>query len=183
MVMQPPLWEHGEIKNQPHHPTRTAMNSLSNTLQRCEGYCELGMWKEAQQELSGLPPEARFQPDAMWRELKILIGQQQWAKAAAHGITTCRQWPDRAPFFLETIFALEQAGRIKQALKFLRTAPAHVWDHAEAWYSLACLNARMTEIEASRMALGRCFELDENWKLTAMYEPALAMLAAQDLKA
>ena len=159
------------------------MTTLPKTLQRCEGYCELGMWHEAHKELNELPPETRFQPEARWRELKILIGQKKWTKAAALGTDLCREWPERAPFFLETIFAMEQAGKITQALKLLRTAPAHVWDHAEAWYTLACLNARLTEVEASRMALGRCFELDENWKLTAMYEPALAMLATQDIQA
>jgi hypothetical protein len=159
------------------------MNTLVSTLQRSEGYCDLGMWREAQNELETLSPTVRSHPDVIWRELKILVGQKLWLRAARVGLSLCASWPERAAFFLETTFVLEQAGEISEGLSLLRSAPAHVWNHAEAWYSLACINARMAEVEASRMALGRCFEIDQNWKFTAMYEPALATLSQGSLPA
>lgn len=159
------------------------MNTLASTLLRSEGYCDLGMWKSAHEELDALPPALRNHPDALWRELKILVGQKLWIKAARVGLSLCAGWPERAAFFFETTFALEQAGQIKEGLSLLRSAPSHIWNHAEAWYSLACINARMARIEASRMALGRCFEIDQNWKFTAMYEPALATLSQGTLSA
>ena len=153
------------------------MNTLVSTLERSEGYCDLGMWKDARREVESLPSSLRQHPDALWRELKIYVGQKLWSHAARIGETLCAGWPERAAFFLETTFALEQAGQVDESLSLLRSAPDHIWNHAEAWYTLACVNARMAQIEASRLALGRCFEIDQKWRFTAMYEPALAPLS------
>ena len=152
------------------------MTSLSSTLQRSEGYCDLGMWREALAELDSVPIALRSQPEVLWRELKVHVGRREWLRAATLGIRLCTSWPERTGFILETAFILEQAGEVGRAISLLSSAPGHIWKHAEAWYSLACLRARTADLDASRDALGRCFEIDQTWRFTAMYEPALANL-------
>lgn len=152
------------------------MTTLPSILQRSEGYCDLGMWQAALAELDSLPADLRSGPDVLWHELKIHVGRRDWQQAAGLGLRLCKTWPERTGFILETAFVLEQAGEVGGAISLLSSAPGHIWTHAEAWYSLACLRARNADLEASRDALGRCFEIDQTWRFTAMYEPALASL-------
>ena len=47
-----------------------------------QGYCDLGMWQDASDELDGLPPEERAAIEALKLRLAIFMGLKKWDSTA-----------------------------------------------------------------------------------------------------
>lgn len=103
--------------------------TLSKALERSGGFCDLGMWEEAWEEIENLPDELRVQADATAQRLNILMGMQEWNKASYLGIGLCERFPDRMDFRLMTVQCLKNSGPADDALEFMQSSPPGIWDH------------------------------------------------------
>jgi predicted Zn-dependent protease len=152
------------------------MTSLPSGFECAQGYFEIGMWNESWNELENMAAECQCHPSVLWLRLKILMGLKDWEKARILGESLCKLWPSRAEFVLDTAFVIEAIGQPEQAKAFLKGAHDQIWSHAEAWYSLACITAKLGDLEGAKQALESCFCLNKDWSLKALHEPALQVL-------
>lgn len=146
--------------------------TLSKALERCQGYCDLQMWEEAWEEIENLPDELRVQADSMSQRLNILMGLQEWNKAALLGVGLCERWPDRMDFRMMTTQCLKNSGPPDDALEFLQSSSPAVWDHWAAWCLLAEIHMRRGCKEEAREALMKSVELAPEKRLYLLDEPA-----------
>jgi predicted Zn-dependent protease len=132
---------------------------LAETLERCQGYYDLQMWEEAWEEIENLPDEVRVEPDAMAQRLNILMGMKEWNKAGYLGLGLSERFPDRMDFRMMTTQCLKNGGPPDDALEFIQSSPAAIWDHWAAWVLLAEIHLRRGCNEEAKKALKKCVEL------------------------
>ncbi|MEP6672361.1 MAG: tetratricopeptide repeat protein, partial [Chthoniobacter sp.] len=108
------------------------------TLLAAQGYCELGMFDDALEELGSLPAEvAQLSPVVELRTV-VLMQARRWKLALTASRSLCRVAPDKSTGFIHAAFCLHELGRTDEARDTLLSGPDAL--HAEPTYpyNLAC---------------------------------------------
>lgn len=146
---------------------------LLQSLQRCEGFCDLKMWSDAWNELDALPPE--LQPDfgvLMWR-IQILMGLGEHRKASFIGLSLVQKFPEKLGILLSTAECLIGCSDYEEAAKALKRGLAQLPDSADLWLTLARVEALLGDLPSSRDCVKQYVTLNPDGKALLLAIPEL----------
>ena len=149
------------------------MNPL---ITKAEGYLELGLPKEAEDELEKLEGEDRTSKEVWVLRCKIYKATEQWAAmrdVAKHLVSLA---PQEVDYWLWAALATRKAENIDAAEQILRFALKFLPDEALIHYHLACYASQLGPFEEARERLKVAVDACGDLKHKALEEPDLEPL-------
>ncbi len=150
-----------------------------NVLRVAEGYLELKMLEEAEQELHHLPQSQMNHPEVLDCRLKLLMRLGRWEEAVELGHRLCKECPDLPLAFIHTAYCLHEMSRTEEALRTLRLGPEMMQEVALYHYNCACYLCVLGSLREAKAALRTAFALDEKLRTDAQHDPDLEALRAE----
>lgn len=144
-----------------------------------QGYVELGLYEEAEAELSALPGAMRERVDVIEILLLCLMGRHRWQEAHALAARLCQQEPAEPGGFIHAAFCLHELGRTAEAVAVLSGGPVALRTKAVYYYNMGCYHARLGNFDQSLSYLERAFEMDGDLRQHAKRDRDLDCLRAQ----
>ncbi len=146
------------------------------TLLAAQGYCELGMFEDALNELDSLPEEVRGSPSTIELRVVILMQAKRWKNALTASRELCRKDPLRPTGFIHAAYCLHELGRSADARDFLLNGPDSLHREPTFHYNLACYECQLGQLDVARAHLEKSIELDKQFRDFAKTDPDLAAL-------
>ncbi len=146
------------------------------TLLAAQGYCELGMFDDALDELESLPAEVMQHSAVVELRTVVLMQARRWKLALTSSRSLCRLTPDKSTGFIHAAFCLHELGRTDEARDTLLSGPDALHTEPTYHYNLACYECALGNIELARLHLEKSISLDKKFKDFAKSDPDLAAL-------
>jgi tetratricopeptide (TPR) repeat protein len=147
-------------------------------LNAAQGYVELGMHLDANEELEKLDPDVRTVPEVLAVRLQIYAGLEKWelmrivADKLASFDPNCVEWA------FSLAYATRRAQSIESARTILLEAVERHPNAAALQYELACQECLLGELETAKARLHHAFKLDARLRLSALDDVDLERLWA-----
>lgn len=151
------------------------MNSL---ITKAEGYLELGLPQEAEDELEKLEGEDRIRKEVWVLRCKIYQATEQWAAmrdVAKHLVSLA---PQEAEYWFWAAEATRKAENLDAAEQLLRFALQILPGEALIHYHLACYASQLGYLDEAKDRLKVALDACGNLKHRALQEPDLEPLWA-----
>jgi len=146
------------------------------TLLAAQGYCELGMFDDALDELETLPSELMQHSAVCELRTVVLMQARRWKLALTASRSLCRAAPDKSTGFIHAAFCLHELGRTDEARDTLLSGPDALHAEPTYHYNLACYECALGNLDLARLHLEKSIELDKKFKDFAKNDPDLAAL-------
>jgi tetratricopeptide (TPR) repeat protein len=141
-----------------------------------QGYCELGMFDDAIQELKLIPKSMQKEDGVIELRLAIQMQSKRWKDALKTAEELCQLRPDASAGFIHAAFCLHELGRTADARDRLLGGPPSLHKEATFHYNLACYECMLGNIDMARMHLDKAVELDKKFRDFAKKDPDLQAL-------
>ncbi len=145
-------------------------------LEAAQGYLMLGMLTVALDELSHLPKEDWFRPEALSLQITILMKMQSWENALKLLDPLTKLAPEVEEYHLHAAYCLHELKRTEEAKTCLLTGPETLLHNALFHYNLACYETHLGDVTTAKLCLKRCFELDKSYYPVALKDSDLTPL-------
>jgi Tfp pilus assembly protein PilF len=143
-------------------------------LRAAEGYLELGMPLEANDELEEITPEHRAQPQVLGLRVGVYLLAGHWALAATVARHLAKEIePANPQWWIQWAYAARRAESVAAAETILLAAEPQHNAVAIVQFNLACYAAQLGRLTQARARLARAIDLDAQCKLLALEEPDL----------
>jgi predicted Zn-dependent protease len=157
-----------------------AINNRVEDFQRrilaAQGYHELGLWREAWEELDALSKQEQRRPDVLEMRILILINERKWPEALDLSRELAKKAPQEEGGWVHSAYCLHELGHTQEAIEALMSAPPSLREKAIFHYNLACYSCALGQIDAAREALRRSFALDKSYRDIARGDQDLSAL-------
>lgn len=137
-------------------------------LTAAQGYVELGMFLDANEELEKIDPFCRSLPEVLEVRIQVYQSLEKWElmqvvarKLAQYDEPNVQAWTAWA-------YATRRAEGIEEGMTILKDALGRHPDDASIHYSLACCQCQLGDPEAARIHLKLCFEINPGLRLHAL---------------
>ena len=131
-------------------------------LQRAQGWLELHLPMEANEELEEMQPAMRAHPEVLKLRYSIFSAAKKWDMALEIANCLHRELPDDPYGWVHAAVALYRLGRTQEAKELsLALAPRFPKDWSIP-YNLACYCAQLSEIQEAQEWFKAAMALDEN---------------------
>jgi tetratricopeptide (TPR) repeat protein len=144
--------------------------------QAAAGYVELGMFLEADTELDKIDPFNRAAPEVLAIRLAIYHGLKKWELMQEIAKRLAEFQPDDIQWTISLAYATRRAGSIHAAKEILLDAKLKFPKEAIIFYNLACYECQLGEIKNAKDYLKKAFEIDSNWRATALDDQDLRLV-------
>src|SRR4051812_22203803 len=104
-------------------------NRTGATITAAKGFCELGMWQDAWDELERLEAEERASPDVLRLRLDIFVTLERWESAAVLAEGMIARGEDAPSTWLLGALAICRHRSIEEARAFLLRAEPRLQDN------------------------------------------------------
>ena len=141
-----------------------------------EGFVELGMWLEANDELEEIDPEVRHVPEVLEVRLQIYRALEKWELMQTVAKTLAIHDPDESQWTVSWAFATRRADSLEQARIILVNAVERMPNVAIFHYNLACYECQLGDLEKAKVALHRAFKLQPQYRVMALDDEDLKPL-------
>lgn len=148
-------------------------STLTQSLQRCEGFCELKMWDDAWNELETLPPELQLDLAVLMWRIQVLMGWGEHRKASFIGLSPAQKFPEKLGILLSTAECLIGCSDYDEAAKALKRGLEQLPENADLWLTLARVEALLGDLESSRDCVRRYVTLNPGGKAVLLSIPEL----------
>jgi predicted Zn-dependent protease len=152
------------------------IESHERTLTAAQGYCELGMFDEALEELESLPTDCWEDPTVVEMRTVILMQARRWKLALTASRLLCRVASEKTSGFIHAAFCLHELGRTMEAREVLLSGPDGLHSEPVFHYNLACYECALGNLDVARLHLDKSFALDKKYREYAKSDPDLAAL-------
>jgi tetratricopeptide (TPR) repeat protein len=139
------------------------------------GYCELGMYGDANDELERIDPLNRATPDVL-RIRAIYHGLEKWDGLQVVAARLCEFEPANVQWTVSLAYATRRAVSIERAKDILLAALPRFPDEGIIQFNLACYYCQLGDLQTAKEYLGRVFTIDSNWRAAAMEDKDLEPL-------
>lgn len=155
------------------------MNSVQSLLEPFKAALELGMLREANDELEKLPSEIKTHPDVLEARLCLLdarsvLEDQALEDGVQLGKFSIKLWPLDQRFYVLTTHFLNELKKAQESKEILESAPASIRDGAEFCYQLARCEAQLGRLDQAERLLKECFAREESYRERFLAEPEFA---------
>jgi tetratricopeptide (TPR) repeat protein len=147
--------------------------------QRCQaavGYVELGMFLEANAELDEIDPFNRAAPEVLALRVAIYRGLERWELMEEIAKRLADFQPDDVQWAISLAYATRRADSIRAAKEVLLAAEPKFPKEGAIKYNLACYFCQTGDIQKAKNYLRKAFEIDSNWRTTALEDEDLKLL-------
>lgn len=135
-----------------------------------QGYCELGMFEDAREELDQIPPESGHAKEVLAVRMDIHHGLKEWEQMQALARKLTEEIPGSPHGWVSWAYATRRAESIEAARPILLDALERFPGQTNILYNLACYECQLGKLETARNLLKKCLEL----------EPRMKELASED---
>jgi tetratricopeptide (TPR) repeat protein len=149
---------------------------IHRRLTAASGFCELGLYQEALEELTGLPDTVKGEVAVLAAWLQIYQSWGKWAEEASVAERLIEKNPEEADWYVALAFATRRGRGLAEAEAVLADAVERFPENATINFNLACYYAQLGELELARLHLGKAIAIDSQFKAAALADPDLEPL-------
>ena len=152
------------------------MTPFDRQLRAAEGFLELGLPREAAEELDAVAASHSTRAEVLGLRVQVCRVLGQWEPMAAAAETLCRldsgnpQWP------ISLAYAMRRAHSLGRAKSILLEAVGRFPQEAILHYNLACYEAQLGCLEPARERLREAIRLVPAWREMAAADADLEPL-------
>ena len=140
------------------------------------GYAELGMYRDANEELEKIDPFLRAAPEVLALRIEIYRGLEKWELMTELTKRLTEFEPENPQWPVSLAYATRRENSIEAAKEILLNAERKFPKEAVIKYNLACYCCQLAEIENAKNYLKKAFEIDLSWRLKALDDEDLRPL-------
>jgi len=146
-------------------------------LQYASGFIELGMLRDAAQELRAISRSDRNAPAVLTVRIDLHMHAKQWKSVMTVSRALTRVQPNNDKGWISWAFALRELDRIEDAKEILLKAmPLHGKTCDLLHYNLACYECLLGNLTEAKRRLVTATRKDKHWKTEALEDPDLKAL-------
>lgn len=152
------------------------MNSFAvfkSRITAAQGYIELGMPLEANEELEQIDADQRSHTEVLALRVKIYNALKKWELMETVAKRLVRIEPENVQWTVSWAYAIRRADSIEAARTILLDAVERMQDVAVLHYNLACYECKLGNLEEAKSRLKRAFELEPRYRITALEDEDL----------
>jgi tetratricopeptide (TPR) repeat protein len=142
-------------------------------LQTAEGYHELGLQIDANDELEKIAPEDRLRPEIFRLRFEIYASLEKWDLANVAAAHLVKIYPENPRHWLSLATAATHTVGAPEAEAVLQRAVVAHTKHAGVWYAMAGLASQAGRLDDARSLLEHALRLEPNLRLKALDDPAI----------
>ena len=155
------------------------MTPFERHLQAAQGYLELGLPLEANEEIEQIPPEFKTVAEVLAVRVEIFRALDAWDLMEAVARQLCQRRPDDVQAYLSLAFATRRAIGLQEALAVLAKVANRFPEEPTILFNLACYAAQLGHLDSARARLAEAIKLDPFCRQMALSDPDLAPLHAE----
>ncbi len=145
-------------------------------LTAAEGYVELGMFPEANDELEEIDPEVRHVPEVLGIRLEIYRALKKWELMQTVARKLAFDDPENPNWTISWASATRRAESLEAAKRILLEAVEQHPQHALMHYHLACCDSVVGELEVAKARLQHALKVNPGMRLMALDDDDLKPL-------
>ena len=145
-------------------------------LTAAEGYLELGLFLDANEELESIAPETRDGTEVLALRAQIYLKLKKWELLRVVAKRLALVQPEKAQWHLLWATATRRADSLEAARLILLTAVESHPGNATMQYNLACYECQLGELEIAKARLRHAFKLDPKLRVSALDDEDLKPL-------
>jgi tetratricopeptide (TPR) repeat protein len=142
-------------------------------LTAAEGYAQLGMFLDANEELEKIDADVRHLPEVLAVRVEIYSGLKKWELLRVVAKKLADHDPDEPQWPISLAYATRRAESIEAAKLILLEAVERHPKEPMIHYNLACYECVMGEVEVAKARLRHAFELEPRCRLMALEDEDL----------
>ena len=143
------------------------------------GYLELGMVKDAANEIECIQPEHKNSSAVFGVRLTIYRTAQDWKMMEVVARELLKRQPDEPIHWNDLAFSIRREDSIKAAQTLLLEALEKFPSDAMTRYNLGCYACQLGDMEDAKKLVGDAIRLDAKYKLLAIDDADLEQLWEQ----
>lgn len=140
------------------------------------GYCELGMFDDANAEIERIDAFNRAAPEVLRIRVTIYHGLKKWEAMQVVAAQLADFEPTKVQWIVSLAYATRRAESIESARNVLFAAQWRFPKEAIIPFNLACYFCQLRDLETAKDCLRRAFEIDLSWRETALEDRDLEPL-------
>lgn len=133
-----------------------------------QGFLELGMPLEANEELERIDPQVRHFPEVLAVRVEIYQTLERWELMQVVAKKLTESDPKNPRWALKFAYAVRRADSLESARTVLLDAVERFPTVAAIHYNLACYECQLRHLESAKARLRSAFELDAKLRLQAL---------------
>ena len=141
-----------------------------------QGYVELGMFPDANEELEEIDPDVRHLPEVLAVRVGIYRALEAWPLMQVVARQLALYAPDEPDWTVAWAFATRRADSLDAARLILVNAVERLPGVAVFAFNLACYEAQLGDIASAKKHLSRAIELRGDLRLRALEDEDLRPL-------
>lgn len=142
------------------------------------GYLELGLVREAEEELKRLPLSATDTLETLALRVRVLQALADWPQLATAAGDLARRRPNDASAWITWAYATRRATSLEAAEKILLTAEIHHPNEPTIQFNLGCYACQRGDLALARRRVDRAIAIEPHFGESARTDPDLAPLRA-----
>ena len=145
-------------------------------LQAAEGYLELGMLVEANDEIEKLAPELKTTSPVLGIRLEIYRAAKKWSLMEVVAQVLCKRHQDDPAYWSDLAFAANRSSGLKEAHRILSEALEKFPSDALTLFNLGCYACQLGNLAEAKTLVGQAIKIDPKFKIDAIDDPDLEPL-------
>ena len=145
-------------------------------LQAAEGYCYLGLHREALKQIDTIFLGEQENVDVMIARIRILLHLGRFSFAARLSARGSTLYRNEDEFTVQRAFALHQLNKEDEAAEVIERAPDWLRRTGILHYNLGCYEARWGNLKTARQCVQAAVKLNAAIKANMKKDPDLAAL-------
>jgi len=137
-------------------------------LQYANGYLDLGMTKEAAQELDAVEDKEHLPGEYLTVRIRLHLGTRKWKQMELASQRLAELEPKNPYGWVNWAYALRERNRIKEAMSVAEAGLEFVPEEAVLWFNFACYCSLMGEVEEASLHLDEAVRLDKAFEAEAV---------------
>jgi hypothetical protein len=142
-------------------------------LTAAQGYAELQMFLDANEELEKIDADVRHVPEVLAVRVEIYTGLKKWELLRTVAKKLADHDPDEPQWPISLAYATRRAESIEAAKLILLEAVERHPKEPMIHYNLACYDSVMGEVEVAKARLRHAFQLEPRCRLMALEDEDL----------
>ena len=156
------------------------LDSLSDVtrwaLEKADGYMDLKMWAQAQDELNKVSPDDVASIAYRHTRLRLAIENEDWPTSTDLVTSLQKAVPEEPAFWVQHAYVARRAESIHAARTILCDALGKFPQMAVIPFNLACYECQLGELQLAHEYLQAAFELDPSFRDLALRDEDLEPL-------
>ena len=149
---------------------------MEKQLQAAEGYLELGMLVEANDEIENLPPELKTSSAVLVLRLEIYRAAEKWSLMEVVAQELWKRHQDDPAYWSDLAFAANRSSGLKEAHSILSEALEKFPSDALTLFNLGCYACQLGNLAEAKTLVGQAIKIDPKFKIDAIDDPDLEPL-------